>query len=296
MAIAVAEAAVAAGLRIVLLPAAYHRAGWNAPAHAGPAPLLRPGRRDATSPASTRCAAWASGRAGRRRRRRGAQRPRGARRPGWRRSPPTPTGTASSGTCTRTSSRASSRSAARSTASRRSSCSHRTGFLGPRTSLIHGIHVTEADVGRLAASDTIVVSCPTTEGSLGDGHFPALVYRDAGVRIAIGSDSNVRVDPFEETRELETLARRERRTRHALLATYGDLWGELRRERPREPRPARGRHRADRPRPSGPRGRRGRRPPARGRDVRVGRGRRYASRSVRNACSAAFSVSASASR
>ena len=104
---------------------------------------------------------------------------------------------------------------------------HRTGFLGPRTSLIHGIHVDEHDVRRLAESGTIVVSCPTTEGSLGDGHFPALVYRDAGVRMAIGSDSNVRVDPFEETRELETLARRERRTRHALLAAYGDLWGEL---------------------------------------------------------------------
>ncbi len=103
----------------------------------------------------------------------------------------------------------------------------RTGFLGPRTSLVHGIHVDERDVELLAASDTIVVSCPTTEGSLGDGHFPALVHRDAGVRIAIGSDSNVRVDPFEETRELETLARRERRTRHALLAAYGDLWGEL---------------------------------------------------------------------
>jgi len=104
---------------------------------------------------------------------------------------------------------------------------HRTRFLGPRTSLIHGIHVDADDVERLRVSDTIVVSCPTTEGSLGDGHFPALVYRDAGIRIAIGSDSNVRVDPFEETRELETLARRERRTRHALLATYGDLWGEL---------------------------------------------------------------------
>jgi formimidoylglutamate deiminase len=104
---------------------------------------------------------------------------------------------------------------------------HRTGFLGPRTSLIHGIHVDAGDVARLAATETIVVSCPTTEGSLGDGHFPALVHRDAGVRIAIGSDSNVRVDPFEETRELETIARRERRTRHALLAGYGDLWGEL---------------------------------------------------------------------
>ena len=104
---------------------------------------------------------------------------------------------------------------------------HRTRFLGPRTSLIHGIHVDADDVRRLAESDTIVVSCPTTEGSLGDGHFPALVHRDADVRMAVGSDSNVRVDPFEETRELETLARRERRTRHALLAGYGDLWGEL---------------------------------------------------------------------
>ena len=103
----------------------------------------------------------------------------------------------------------------------------RTGFLGPRTSVVHAIHVGPADVARLAAAQTIVVSCPTTEGSLGDGSFPALAYRDAGVRIAIGSDSQVRIDPFEEARELETLARRERRTRHALLAAYGDLWGEL---------------------------------------------------------------------
>jgi formiminoglutamate deiminase len=103
----------------------------------------------------------------------------------------------------------------------------RCGFLGPRTSLIHGIHVGADDIRRLADTDTIVVSCPTTEGSLGDGHFPALTYRDAGVRIAIGSDSQVRIDPFEEARELETLARRARRTRHALLAGYGDLWDEL---------------------------------------------------------------------
>jgi formimidoylglutamate deiminase len=104
---------------------------------------------------------------------------------------------------------------------------HRTGFLGARTSVVHGIHVDGGDLRRLAESGTIVVSCPTTEGSLGDGHFPALAHREAGVRIAVGSDSQVRVDPFEEARELETLARRERRTRHALLAASGDLWGEL---------------------------------------------------------------------
>jgi formimidoylglutamate deiminase len=103
----------------------------------------------------------------------------------------------------------------------------RTGFLGPGASIVHGIHVDGDDVRRLAESETIVVTCPTTEGNLGDGHLPALHYRDAGVRLAIGSDSQVRVDPFEEARELETLARRERQTRHALLAAYGDLWAEL---------------------------------------------------------------------
>jgi formimidoylglutamate deiminase len=103
----------------------------------------------------------------------------------------------------------------------------RTGFLGERTTVVHGIHVSERDVALLAGSGTIVATCPTTEGNLGDGVFPALAYRDAGVRLAIGSDSNVVVDPFEEVRELETGARREGRTRYALLAAAGDLWGAL---------------------------------------------------------------------
>jgi formimidoylglutamate deiminase len=101
------------------------------------------------------------------------------------------------------------------------------GFLGPRTSVVHAIHVSERDVALVAESDSIVVTCPTTEGNLGDGHFPALAYLDAGVRVAIGSDSQVRIDPFEEVRELETGARRERGSRHALLAASGDLWAEL---------------------------------------------------------------------
>jgi formimidoylglutamate deiminase len=47
------------------------------------------------------------------------------------------------------------------------------------------------------------------------------------VPLAIGSDSNVVLDPFEEVRELETLARREGGTRAALLAHHGDLWAEV---------------------------------------------------------------------
>jgi formimidoylglutamate deiminase len=104
----------------------------------------------------------------------------------------------------------------------------RCGFLGPRASVIHGIHVSERDIGLLASRGTTVVACPTTEGNLGDGYQPALAYRDAGVRYAIGSDSQVRLDPFEEARELETGARRERQTRDALLAADdGQLWERL---------------------------------------------------------------------
>jgi formimidoylglutamate deiminase len=103
----------------------------------------------------------------------------------------------------------------------------RTGFLGPRTSVIHGIHVSDRDVARLAEAKATVVSCPTTEGNLGDGYLPAIRYLEAGVPIALGSDSQVRIDPFEEARELETLSRRERELRTGLLAAHGDLWAEL---------------------------------------------------------------------
>jgi formimidoylglutamate deiminase len=102
-----------------------------------------------------------------------------------------------------------------------------TGFLGPRASVIHGIHVSADDVRLMSASGTTVVSCPLTEGNLGDGMFPAMTYAAAGVPVAIGSDSQVRIDPFEEARELETLSRRERELRSGLLAATGDLWREL---------------------------------------------------------------------
>jgi formimidoylglutamate deiminase len=103
----------------------------------------------------------------------------------------------------------------------------RHGFLGPQTTIVHAIHVSDADVDLLARTRTLVAACPTTEANLGDGFLPALRYRDAGVRLAVGSDSNVRIDPFEETRELETIARRLGVSRNGLLAHYGDLWGEL---------------------------------------------------------------------
>jgi formimidoylglutamate deiminase len=104
----------------------------------------------------------------------------------------------------------------------------RCGFLGERTSVVHGIHVAAEDVAALSRTGCTVISCPTTEGNLGDGYLPAMTYSEAGVPLAIGSDSQTRIDPFEEARELETLSRRERQLRSGLLAAAdGDLWGEL---------------------------------------------------------------------
>ena len=54
------------------------------------------------------------------------------------------------------------------------------------------------------------------------------------MRLAIGTDEQIRIDPFEELREMETLARREGQTRDALLAAAdGDLWGADGGQRPR---------------------------------------------------------------
>ena len=84
----------------------------------------------------------------------------------------------------------------------------RTGCLGPRTTVVHATHADDNELDLLAASGARVCICPTTEGNLGDGFAPVERLRDRGIGICIGSDSNVRIDPLEELRELETTARR----------------------------------------------------------------------------------------
>jgi formimidoylglutamate deiminase len=84
----------------------------------------------------------------------------------------------------------------------------RTGCLGRRTTVVHATHADDNELDLLAASGARVCVAPTTEANLGDGFAPLERLRDRGIGICIGSDSNVRIDPFEELRELETTARR----------------------------------------------------------------------------------------
>jgi formimidoylglutamate deiminase len=85
----------------------------------------------------------------------------------------------------------------------------RTGCLGERTTVVHATHADGAELDLLASSGATVCACPTTEADLGDGFIPAERIRTRAIPLCIGSDSNVRIDPFDELRELESIARRQ---------------------------------------------------------------------------------------
>jgi formimidoylglutamate deiminase len=85
----------------------------------------------------------------------------------------------------------------------------RTGCLGPRTTIVHATHADDGELDLLAEAGARVCLCPTTEANLGDGFAPIERLRGKGIPLCIGSDSNVRIDPLEELRELEGTARRQ---------------------------------------------------------------------------------------
>jgi formimidoylglutamate deiminase len=91
------------------------------------------------------------------------------------------------------------------------------GCLGPRTTVVHATHADDHELDLIADAGARVCLCPTTEANLGDGFAPVERLCERGIGICIGSDSNVRIDPFEELRELEGIARRRTGRRNVVL-------------------------------------------------------------------------------
>ena len=85
----------------------------------------------------------------------------------------------------------------------------RSGCLTERTTIVHATHADGAELDLVAAAGATICACPTTEADLGDGFLPAERVRKRAIPLCVGSDSNVRIDPFEELRELEGIARRQ---------------------------------------------------------------------------------------
>jgi formimidoylglutamate deiminase len=90
------------------------------------------------------------------------------------------------------------------------------GCLGPRTTIVHGTHASDGELDLLAEAGARICICPTTEANLGDGFLPVGRVRERGIGLCIGSDSNVRIDPLEELRELEGIARRQELRRNVI--------------------------------------------------------------------------------
>ena len=101
----------------------------------------------------------------------------------------------------------------------------RTGCLTERTTVVHATHANGDELDLVARAGARICACPTTEANLGDGFLPVERVCTRAIGICIGSDSNVRIDPLEELRELEGIARRQAGRRNILststLLCYG---------------------------------------------------------------------------
>ncbi len=91
-----------------------------------------------------------------------------------------------------------------------------TGCLTARTTVVHATHADGRELDLLGQAGARVCACPTTEANLGDGFLPVERLLHRAVGICIGSDSNVRIDPLEELRELDGIARRQAGRRDVL--------------------------------------------------------------------------------
>ncbi len=87
-----------------------------------------------------------------------------------------------------------------------------------RWCLVHATHTDESELRKLAASQAVAGLCPITEANLGDGIFNAVKFTEHGGRLAVGSDSNVRIALAEELRLLEYSQRLHHRARVQLTS------------------------------------------------------------------------------
>jgi len=103
----------------------------------------------------------------------------------------------------------------------------RAGALHQGATLVHAIHLDEADVHAIGAAGATVCACPLTERNLGDGVVPADRLVAAGARLALGADSLAEIDLLGEARALELQLRLVRGERNVLDEPPGSLASRL---------------------------------------------------------------------
>jgi aminodeoxyfutalosine deaminase len=83
----------------------------------------------------------------------------------------------------------------------------RMGFLDDRVLVVHGVHLTAAELQRLAAIGVTLVTCPRGNMLTGAGEPPIEDFFASGVRVAVGTDSLASVPDLNLFSELEEMRR-----------------------------------------------------------------------------------------
>jgi aminodeoxyfutalosine deaminase len=79
------------------------------------------------------------------------------------------------------------------------------GFLGANILAVHGVQMSIDDLGRLKARGSTLVTCPRSNGHTGAGAPPIQDFYDAGVRVAVGTDSLASAPDLNVFAELATM-------------------------------------------------------------------------------------------
>jgi len=75
--------------------------------------------------------------------------------------------------------------------------------IGANWCLIHATHLHDNEIELITQSGAIAGICPMTEANLGDGVFPLSAFIKLKGNFAIGSDSHILINPFQEMQLLE---------------------------------------------------------------------------------------------
>ena len=80
-----------------------------------------------------------------------------------------------------------------------------SGFLRSNVIAVHGVQMSSADLARLVAHGTTLVTCPRSNGHTGAGAPPITEFYESGVRVAIGTDSLASAPDLNVFSELATM-------------------------------------------------------------------------------------------
>jgi aminodeoxyfutalosine deaminase len=83
----------------------------------------------------------------------------------------------------------------------------RCGLLSDRLIAVHGVHVTDRELARLAAAGATVVTCPRSNRWTGAGVPPIERFYASGVRVAVGTDSLASVEDLSVWSEMAEIRR-----------------------------------------------------------------------------------------